>query len=50
MEQILEELKQIKELLKTSSKDRLLTRSNLIEEYGLTKDELIKFFVVRLYL
>lgn len=44
MEQILEELKQIKELLKTSSKDRLLTRSNLIEEYGLTKDETDKVF------
>lgn len=44
MEKILEELKQIRELLKISSKDRLLTRSNLIEEYGLTKDETDKIF------
>lgn len=44
MDKILEELKQIKQLLKISSKDRLLTRNDLMEEYGLTKDETDKVF------
>lgn len=44
MDKILDELRQIKQLLKISSKDRLLTRNDLMEEYGLTKDETDKVF------
>lgn len=44
MDILLNELKEIKELLKKSSIDRLLTRKDLMDEYGLTKDETDKIF------
>lgn len=44
MDILLNELKEIKELLKKNSIDRLLTRKDLMDEYGLTKDETDKIF------